>query len=149
MDIATIMTERQRAPVAVRARSRLILRLTARGRGVTRELSASETLAAACAALMLDAGLRRSVVKDTVVLPHARAKMNKAMVEGQGRSDDGLIGADVEYLDVGDRDHLRLRKRGGVIAVWLHLPTGKILMEFQPLVLVTIDFAGLRQRLKL
>lgn len=120
-----------------------------RGRGIPRSLTAFEAFSVACAALLLNAGLRRQAVIQCM------DDLVRSMVPGSRRiADVALYKAfeerDVVVLEIGDGDHLRLigsedYLRRPLKFGWHQIATGTEVPGYEPMVLVSINLAKLRR----
>ena len=78
-----------------------------RGRGIPRSFVADEALAIACAAQLLDTGLRRQAVLDSMIYlcRHRPGSGPNIMTPIQ----TACVDAQIAYLEIGDRSNIRLR----------------------------------------
>jgi hypothetical protein len=118
-----------------------------RGRRVTRDFTGFESFGIACAAWMLEAGLRRSVV----------AQIITALVAPQ-RGHGGKIPLLEVFLqqhpaviEIGDLVNIRIVKQkdgpSAKAASWLQAGTGAVLKSYQPVVKVSIDVGEIRGKI--
>jgi hypothetical protein len=121
------------------------------GRGSARRFSRYDGFALACAAFLLDAGLRRAVATNCMMLLGRFDRPSPLLHEvpllwAYSRANSGV-------LEVGDGINVRLWSgtnsgKGGQNTGWWQASTGAKLREgYEPLVTVRIDIAKLRQRL--
>ena len=121
-----------------------------RGRRVSRSFTGFECFGTAVAAIMMEAGLKRSLVADTIALltvqplvpgPHEQCSLLRA------------YGASGEtYLEIGDGVNVRLQAVGGYSpfdTAWLQAATGAaVASKYSPWVLIRIDVGRLRQPIR-
>jgi hypothetical protein len=121
-------------------------KIASRGRGAIRRFTGFEAFGLATAALMLEAGLRRALVRDCLA----------ALCRAPGR-DVRLVPLYCAYaargaarLEVGDWAYARLVVAGAEAAAtdtgWLPLAGAAAPAEYTPLVTLTLDVAQVRGR---
>jgi hypothetical protein len=107
-----------------------------KGHRVTRQFTAFESFGIACAAAMLEAGLRRPVA---AVLVRALTKRCGAGVPLQS-----AFAGKADVLDVADGVNMRLT-RAGAEAEWVQLATGFTVRDYAPIAIVRLDIGRLRR----
>jgi hypothetical protein len=126
-------------------------RKASQGRGAARSFTDFEAFGLACATLMLEAGLRRSLVHDCIHLlcgQHGRSTPVHEIPLYQAFQQCGAVS-----LEIGDGLNVRIWDGPGVAPstlerTWRQAETGAILQEgYEPLVLVRINVGHLRRRL--
>jgi hypothetical protein len=119
------------------------------GRGVPRVFSPFEAFGVACAALLLETGLRRQAVADCMDVICAYE------VPGSRNANDVPIfqafqQRDAAYLEVGDGAHVRIYgspdyRRRPLAFGWRKIATGEAVEGYEPLVVVQINVRKLRK----
>jgi hypothetical protein len=119
-----------------------------RGRGTPRRFTPYEAFCVACAAILLNAGLRRQTVKHCLKIlcsppnPRIPDMATSPLRWAFDRAGEPLV-------EVGDGVHVRMRdappgKRSFVYLGWLHSESGARLAAYEPLIKLSLDVAKLR-----
>lgn len=118
------------------------------GRGTARSFTSFEAFGLSCAALLLDAGLRRSLVRQVIeLLTHGARGTDVNAIPLYRAFDAG------GYLEIGDAVNVRLQerpagKRPALDTGWLQAATGAALdQDYEPLVLLRLNVSVLRRTL--
>jgi hypothetical protein len=124
-------------------------KLASEGRGNERRFTEFEAYGIACAALLLEAGLRRRTVQRCLaaMCPAGRDLSNNWLYQGFYATGETL-------LEVGDNVNVRMQsqsilRQGKFDTGWLQLCTGARLQgDYQPLVTIRLDIGKLRPKLR-
>jgi hypothetical protein len=122
-----------------------------RGRRIPRSFTGFEGFGIAVAAVMMEAGLRRSLVADAIAIltvepPIPDAKTRCSLLKAYGASGE-------TRLEIGDGVNVHLQSVGGYQPFdtgWLQAATGAAVdKSYAPLVLISIDVGRFRRPIKM
>jgi hypothetical protein len=119
-----------------------------RGRGRLRHLLRYEAFGAACAALMIGAGLRRKTVQNVMALV-CTPTSGKLRDYATSPLQQAFAQRETSVLEIGDLLNVRVRgsedyRRRVLDTGWRQPGTGATLVDYEPLVVVSINLAKLR-----
>ncbi len=121
------------------------------GRGTARKFTPFEAFSIACAALLLESGLKRALVRDCLAVlcgPGNRRTRCDADVPLY----QAFVTREIARLEVGDWVNIRLCgsgacKQRGLDTGWRQIHTGAEVQGYEPLILISIDVAAIRRQL--